>query len=114
MTSDELEDRLIDYAADVLKFCERLAKRPECRHVMGQLLRSSSSPAANYAEARGAESKADFAHKIAIVRKELQECAVWLKILKRAGLADAADLLKETDELCRIMGATIRTLRGKK
>jgi len=48
------------------------------RHIGEQLFRSGTASAANYAEVRGAESKNDFVHKLGIVRKELNECLVWL------------------------------------
>ena len=46
-----------------------------------QILRSGTAPAPNYAEARGAESRADFIHKLGIVQKELNETSVWLRVL---------------------------------
>lgn len=46
----------------------------------GQALRSGTSPAPNYGEARGAESVADFVHKLRIVLKELNETAIWLRL----------------------------------
>ncbi len=61
-------------------------------HIGRQLLRSSSSPCALYAEARGAESKADFVHKLGIVQKELNESVVWLKLIVRAKLMPQAKL----------------------
>ena len=51
-----------------------------------QILRSGTSAAPNYAEARGAESRADFIHKLGIVQKELNETAVWLRILLKINL----------------------------
>jgi len=50
----------------------------------GQILRSGTSPAPNYGEARGAESAADFVHKVRIVLKELNETSIWLRIIERS------------------------------
>src|SRR2546425_5313472 len=67
---DELEERLIDFAVRIIKLSARLPKTPAGKHVAGQILRSGTSPAPNYGEARGAESRADFVHKLsAPVRK---------------------------------------------
>ena len=60
------------------------AKDRAGNHVAEQLLRSGTSPAANYGEARGAESRNDFIHKLRIVVKELNESIIWLEILKRS------------------------------
>ena len=65
--ADELEDRLIDFAVRIIKLSGSLPKTAAGRHVGTQILRSGTSPAPNYGEARGAESHADFVHKIRIV-----------------------------------------------
>lgn len=81
-----------------------------------QILRSGTSPAPNYGEARGAESHADFVHKLRIVLKELNETAIWLRIISRS-LMLKPDLLREIDneniELCRIITASLKTARIK-
>ena len=62
--ANEIEDRLIDFAVRVIKVADALAENSGSKHIAGQLLRSGTSPAPNYAEARGAESNADFVHKL--------------------------------------------------
>jgi four helix bundle protein len=71
--ADILEERLIDFAVRIIKLAAKLPKTPAGRHVAGQILRSGTSPAPNYGEARGAESSADFTHKVRVVLKELNE-----------------------------------------
>ena len=78
-------------------------------------MRSGTSPAPNYGEARGAESKRDFVHKLKIVLKELNESRIWLKIVIRTELLPTDrlnPLLDECDQLCRIIGRSIQTSRG--
>ena len=70
---EDLEDRLLDFAARVGKLVEALPDTRLGRHVAGQLVRSGTSPAPNYAEACAAESKKDFIHKLGIALKELCE-----------------------------------------
>jgi four helix bundle protein len=113
---DDIEDRLIDFAVRVIKLCMSLPTTQVGRHVAGQLLRSGTSPAPNYAEARGAESPGDFIHKLKVVQKELNESRVWLRIIIKSGLQPAsllADLLSECDQLCRIINASIKTSRAR-
>src|SRR6266581_6070264 len=79
--ADELEGRLIDFAVRVIKLSARLPRTPAGKHIAGQILRSGTSPAPNYGEARGGESHADFVHKLGIVLKELNETCIWLRII---------------------------------
>ena len=69
-SADNLEERLIDFAVRVIKVADKLPKTPVGKHIAGQLLRSGTSPAPNYAEARGAESNADFVHKLKIISSQ--------------------------------------------
>jgi four helix bundle protein len=114
--SDQLEERLIDFASQIVRFSSELPKTTAGRHIAVQILRSGTSPAPNYAEARGAESRADFIHKLGIVQKELNETAVWLRILLRT-VAEKSEtivaILHENEELARIIAATVRTARER-
>jgi len=114
MTPVELEGRLIDFAVRIIPLANRLSASFAGKHVTAQIVRSGTSPAANYAEACSAESRADFVHKLRIVVKELNETSVWLRIIGR-GVLVKADLLDgltaECEELKRIIGASLRTAR---
>jgi len=119
MTPDEMEERLIRFAVRVLKAANRLETTMAGRHVAGQLVRSGTSPAPNYSEARSAESRADFVHKLRVAVKELNESSVWLRIVVRSELIKEpllGDLQVECEELKRMIGASLRTarLRGSK
>jgi four helix bundle protein len=112
----EIEERLIDFAVRVIKVADALPKSPAGKHIAGQLLRSGTSPAPNYAEARGAESNADFVHKLKIALKELNESSVWLRIICRAELMKTElleDLIDENQQLCRILNASVKTAKQK-
>ncbi len=109
----DLENRLIDFAVRIIKLVESLPKSPVGNHIAGQLLRSGTSPAPNYGEAQGAESRKDFIHKMRVCLKELRETRVWLIILRRLRLlGDSKELewlIAECDELISIFVASIRT-----
>jgi len=78
-------------------------------------MRASLSTAANYAEARGAESRADFIHKLRIVLKELNETKSWLEPIVANGLFSRdkmAAIIAENQELCWIVAASVKTARG--
>ena len=76
-----LQKRLSSHAAVLLDISTRLPPTPQATHVSRQLLRSGTAAAANYGEARGAESRSDFIHKLRIVLKELNETSVWLQLI---------------------------------
>jgi len=115
--ADEIEERLLDFAVRIIKLIQALPRDPVGGHIADQLLRCGTSPAPNYAEARGAESRADFAHKFGIVRKELNESNVWLRMIERAELLSEQRLRPiriEATELSKIVQASVNTLREKK
>src|SRR5688572_6117308 len=107
--SDQLEERLIEFAARVVGLSVELPKTAAGPHIAQQILRSGTAPAPNYAEARGAESRADFIHKLGIVQKELNETGVWLRLLLKI-VAEKKEnfvaILTENRELGSIIGAT--------
>jgi four helix bundle protein len=110
----ELEDRLIDFAVRIIKVADALPESPAGKHVSRQMLRSGTSPAPNYAEARGAESNADFVHKLKIALKELNETSVWLRMACRAELMQPErleELIDENQQLCRILNASVNTAK---
>jgi four helix bundle protein len=115
--ADELEERLIDFAVRVINLSTSLPRTPAGKHIAGQILRSGTSPAPNYGEARGAESHADFIHKLRIVLKELNETSIWLRVIDRSQMLRKeliADIVGENKELCRIFTASLRTARNAK
>jgi four helix bundle protein len=117
LIAEELEERLIDFAVRIIKLVANLPKTPAGKHIAGQILRSGTSPAPNYGEARGAESHADFTHKYGIVLKELNETFVWLRIIKRSELLNPellAEILDENQQLCRIFTASLKTARSNR
>src|SRR6266852_5898392 len=115
--ADELEERLIDFAVRIVKLSANLPRTPAGKHIAGQILRSGTSPAPNYGEARGAESHADFVHKLRIVLKELNESSIWLRVIERSRILKPellTEIIHENNELCRIFTASLATARKGK
>src|SRR5262245_59559548 len=112
--SSALQKRLVSHAASILETASKLPKTAAAKHISRQLIRSATAAAANYGEARGAESRSDFIHKLRLVLKELNETAVWLElILGGSLLAEKISLISpENQELCRIIAASIKTAGG--
>ena len=117
MTSDELSERLWQFAARVGKVVDALPDTRLGRHVAGQLVRSGTSAPPNYDEGCAAESKADFVHKLAVGLKEQRETCGWLRCIIIAGLLPEkriAPLLDESSQLSRILGRSIVTAKSRR
>ena len=114
----ELEDRIVRFAARCIKACGVLpARKIGSSGLSDQLFRSATSVAANYAEATESESRKDFIHKLKIATKELSETRVWLKIIVESGYIERrrmTSLIGESEELSRILAASIITARGNR
>src|SRR5262245_55818594 len=103
--ANDLEKRLVSFAANIVTLSSKLPRTQQGRHMCGQILRSGTAAAANYGEARAAESRADFIHKLKIVSKELNETTIWLEMIVQSDLLPATTIdaiLAENRELCRI------------
>ncbi len=103
-----------DWVWCVGKLSERLPKSAAGSYYANQILRSSNAPAPMYAEARCAESPADFIHKMKIALKELNETRIWLRVIDRYEFFKAGELAALQDEngqLIRIFSASIVTAR---
>jgi four helix bundle protein len=113
LTNQMVEDRLIDFASRVLDMVEALPATPAARHLGGQILRSSTSPALNYGEAQAAESKEDFLHKLKICLKELRETLICLKLIVRRKWFEPGrfdPLIEENNEIIAIFMTSTKTI----
>jgi four helix bundle protein len=112
----DLEERLLQYAARVIRLVNKLPRTRAGNHVAKQLLKSGTSPLPNHGEAQAAESPQDFIHKLRICLKELRESLRWLRLIaavpllrKSDDLEEVQSLIKETNELIRIFFSSVRT-----
>ena len=114
---NQLSDRLLDFAANVIKITDLLPQTVAGRHVGGQLIRAGTSGGSNYEEACGAESRPDFAHKMSIVLKELKETRFWLSLIRRTKMLDLKytdPVLDECKQLCAIVAKSIITTKRRR
>lgn len=109
------EDRLTSFSISIILTIKNLPKTTENRIIASQLVRSSTSIGANYAEAINAISKMDFRNKIFISKKEASETRYWLRILEATNSElDASNELGEINELLLILQKIISTLKHTK
>jgi four helix bundle protein len=117
MNSDQLAERLWDFAARTAAVVEAIPDTRVGRHVAGQLIRSGTSPAPNYDEACAAESRADFIHKLSVCLKETRESRGWLRFVIKVKLlpsAKVAPLAAEAHELACILAKSIVTAKSRR
>lgn len=111
---DDISERLIDYAVRIIHVSRALPKDEVGKHISGQVMRARTAAGANYEEGRGAESRADFVHKVGVSWKEAKESLFWLKVIQRAKLIKPdrlSGLIQESDELCAILASSRATAR---
>ena len=112
----DLEERLIDFSAQILNLTDELPRTYTGKHLGSQLIRSGTSPALNYGEAQAAESKADFHHKMKICLKELREAQICLKIIQKKPLLTShhlQEVINECNQLVAIFTSSIKTIKRK-
>ena len=77
----DLEERTAKFGENVIQLCRAIKEDSITRPIVNQLIRAATSVGANYMEANGASSKRDFANKIFICKKEVQESKHWFRML---------------------------------
>ncbi len=113
----QMEKRTNDFAHRCVKLAIALEGKKLGNHVSGQLIRCSTSAAANYRACNLAQSKAGFTAKLSIVLEETDESIFWMdfaageKLVKRVKIKS---LLGEANELKAMFFAARKTLNSKR
>ena len=109
MDREELTKRTKEFAHRCVKLAMALPETALGRHIQGQLIRCSTSVAANYRATCLAQSKASFLSKISIVLEETDESAFWLEFIIDESLLkenQVKPLLREAEELTAIFASS--------
>lgn len=112
MDKNELKKRLKQLAVNTTRLCIELPFTQANKVYSGQVIRSSSSAAANYRSACRAKSKADFVNKLKIVEEELDETTFFYEMLAEFNSdvkKELRGLYVEANELLSIIVASINT-----
>lgn len=105
-----------EFALKAIKLYQHLTTEKREFVLSKQFLRSATSVGANVEESIGGQSEKDFFAKLNIAYKEARESHYWLRLLKDSKILDkqtTEPLIKDAEELQRIIGSSIRTLRKK-
>jgi four helix bundle protein len=110
-----VQTKSYDFALKIIRIYKYLSQEKKEFVLSKQLLRSGTSIGANVEESIGGQSKADFFAKITIAYKETRETSYWIRLLKDSDyltLEQSDDLLKDVEELLKIIGSIQKTLRN--
>lgn len=113
----QLKYRTYQFSLNVIKLVSKFPEKKIFWIIADQLLRAATSIGANVIEAQAASSKKDFIKFYEIALKSANETKYWLGLLRDATEIDKEKintLLKEVDEVARMLGASLLTLKGKK
>lgn len=115
--AEEFRNRTKKFAVDVIIYSKTFPKSDEAFIIKKQLIRSATSIAANYRAVCRAKSEAEFFSKLSIVVEEADETVFWLEIIAEANITESAQttvLLKEINEILKIVSKSRKTLKDKK
>ncbi len=115
-TETNLSERLYNFALRIVLLVRSLPKEVPAYEIGRQLVRSGTSIIANHEEARGGFSKDDFIYKISLAFKEARETNIWLRLLKDSKILKEElvnDLIRESEEIRNILGASVKTAKLK-
>ncbi|MBI4087739.1 MAG: four helix bundle protein [Candidatus Liptonbacteria bacterium] len=114
---EDFTKRLIRFSVDIISFCEKLGVHRSLWSLSDQLIRSASSVGANVTEAKSSSSRRDYIKFFEIALKSANETKYWLTVVQESkpeiGSA-AAPLYREAEEISKIIGSSVLTLKGKR
>jgi four helix bundle protein len=110
----DLDERLVNFASDIIDVSEGLPHSFAGNHLAGQLVRSGTSPALNYGEAQSAESRNDFIHKMKISAKELRETFNCLRIIAKKKWYNEAKLISIMNENNQLISIFVKSIETAK
>ena len=111
-----LATKSMDFAIRIINLNKYLQKEKKEYTMSNQILRSGTSIGANIREARFAQSKIDFIHKMSISLKEANESLYWLELLYKTDYLSESEymsLYNDCDELVRMLHSTVLTSKKK-
>lgn len=112
----ELIRRAFHLARKVIALVDKFPQKRSAWVIADQLIRAATSIGANIIEAQAASSRRDFVNFLNHGLKSGNETKFWLALAKDLDnklIPEIQLLLKETDELTKILGSSIATLKGK-
>lgn len=115
MKESVLSEKSFSFALRIVNLYKHLLTEHKEYVLSKQVLRSGTSIGANIEEAKHAQSKADFIHKLSIAQKEASEGNYWIRLLEKSKFLNeklAISLVNDCDEIQRMLTASIKTSKA--
>ncbi len=116
-SASAISTKSFNFALKIIRANQVLISSHKEYVISKQLLRSGTSIGANVAESGGAFTRNDFEFKLSLAYKEARETGYWLKLLMASNLLDpnlVDELIKDIEELQRLIGSSLITIRTVK
>ncbi len=116
MDKEELRVRFKNFALRIIRLVDEMPRTRSSNAIANQLIRSGTSPSANYRAACLGKSDRDFLNKLKMVEEELDETLHWIELVMESNIVDPNKLYSLHDEclqLLKIITKTIITQRNK-
>jgi four helix bundle protein len=114
-TDNIIQIKSYDFALRIIKLNKYLISEQKEFSISRQLIRSGTSIGANVEEAIGGTTKKDFKYKLSISYREARESHYWIRLLRDSdyiSAEQASSLLKDCEELLKIIGSIIKTTKA--
>lgn len=115
MDAEGFKKKTKDFALRIIRLVQSLPRNRVCDAIGGQLVRSGTSPAANYRAACRARSRAEFVAKMGTVEEEADETMLWLELLVESGIMQRPllePLIQEANEIVAMSVSSKKTVRA--
>lgn len=116
MDKEELKERFRKFSLRIIKMVDRIPNTISGNAIARQIIRSSTSPAANYRAACIAKSGKDFLNKLKMVEEEIDETTHWLSIIMDSEMLEKErikPLYEESVELRKIISKSIVSMKER-
>ena len=113
----DIQQRTFLFGLNIIRFSEQLPHSQVGKILCNQLVRSGTSIGANMEEVTAASGKQDFIYKANISLREARESNYWLRLIKESKIVSSPqldELITESLELMKILGAIVSKARGKR
>ena len=110
MDKNDLQERMINFAVRIIKMVDSMPNSISSMAIARQIVRSGTSPSANYRAACIAKSDKDFVNKLKIVEEELDETSHWLTLIMRSEMMKPSRIQPLHQECCELLSIIVKSI----
>ena len=110
MDKNDLQERMINFAVRIIKMVDSMPNSISGTAIARQIVRSGTSPSANYRAACIAKSDKDFVNKLKMVEEELDETSHWLTLIMRSEMMKPSRIQPLHQECCELLSIIVKSI----